>query len=1192
MQKAEQLVEADLAVARPGFAALEARWSEPTGIRAVARASVRLQAVATRLRERQGALRAEQTQHEQEHLHQLSALAEHAEAVVRQGASASLRDADQALREVKEALDHPGHFPTRRDRDVVLGRLEAARKGLYPLVQQLREDAEWKRWANINVQEELCAQAEALLQEPDIEKASHELRELDARWKQAKEAPKDKAEALWTRFKAARDQVKTRTDAYLARQAEELEENLKKKEALCTKAEALAESTDWLKTADELRALQAEWKAIGPVPRAISQRLWERFRQPCDRFFTRWQEHRNQRSHEWAENLKKKESLCERAEALRESTDWEAAAAELKRLQAEWRTIGAVKKSRSDAVWQRFRAACDVFFDRYKNRDEHARQAAQGAREAICGELEGLLPAGEAGAAAPPELAARLLAAQTAWRQAGGLPQEAMAALEARFTGVRDALLEAFPAAFEGTELDPEASRSKAERLVTRVEALLQELAPAPATPPASSAAELAARLRDALATNTIGGRAAVEAKWQSAANELESAQSAWKRLGPLAGSPDACWRALRRRVRALRATAAAGRACAGAEPSRTASQRGPGAAAPALRCAPDATRSSCSCSRPTPTRPRPRSLLSRSATPACSRPFRGAAARPERAGSASSVRTSARSPSSRAARRTMPDARELRALGRDLFETLLPGDVRRLYDSARSLQPDGILDVVLTSMIDWVADKPWELAFDPSTPGVPRHLLRQLRAQRLHGRSRRAARRRRSGRLRVLVVSSRPRGVPPVAARDETARLRAAFRALVDAGLARVEPLPRATPETPAAPPRGGARRRAALHRPRRLRRREPRGLGAAGGRRGPAAAARLRVVPADRVPARAAPRLPERLRDRARRAQRLEPRRRPGARRGRHARGGREPVLRPRRGRDLLRRAISTPSSRGARRSRTRRARRASRSAASTAPTASTGRCPVLFARDPREAAAVSRALAGPLLLALALRLLAIVCCDRVVADVERYEKVSRHLLDVSWNPYETKRLYPYPPPWAAVEAGAGCAGAPGRAALRGRGEAARARGRPADRGAARPRGARRARPGGGSLALRRPSRRRARRRRSRPVRRDPAALRAARALRPSHAAGATPPRSRSRRRSPSSRSRCCCCRCSPSTAARTARSALRYALLARRPSRCCCCLSRSPTQRRSCRELIALLGDRRLRLDRRSGAAASGS
>ena len=134
----------------------------------------------------------------------------------------------------------PATSPPGKDRDVALARLEAARKHLYPLVQQLREDAEWKRWANVNVQEELCAEAEALLAEEDLEKAASALRDLDARWKQAKEAPKDKAEALWTRFKAARDQVKAKTDAFLAKQAEELAANLKKKEALCERAEALA----------------------------------------------------------------------------------------------------------------------------------------------------------------------------------------------------------------------------------------------------------------------------------------------------------------------------------------------------------------------------------------------------------------------------------------------------------------------------------------------------------------------------------------------------------------------------------------------------------------------------------------------------------------------------------------------------------------------------------------------------------------------------------------------------------------------------------------------------------------------------------------------------------------------------------------------------------------------------------------
>jgi hypothetical protein len=112
-----------------------------------------------------------------------------------------------------------------------------------------------------------------------------------------------------------------------------------------------------------------------------------------------------------------------------------------------------------------------------------------------------------------------------------------MAVLDERFARVRDRLVEVFPRAFEGTDLDPEASRRKAEKLVLRVEGLLAELAPGgPASRP-QTAEELAARLRDALASNTIGGHAAVEAKWHSASAEVEAAQAAWKRLGPVPGA-------------------------------------------------------------------------------------------------------------------------------------------------------------------------------------------------------------------------------------------------------------------------------------------------------------------------------------------------------------------------------------------------------------------------------------------------------------------------------------------------------------------------------------------------------------------------------------------------------------------------------------------------------------------------------
>ncbi len=578
--EAEKLAAAeDQGKLRSAWDEVERKWKDLSASADQPDLRSRFEEAVGRHRAHRRAAREGQEKKDRENLARLTALAGRAEALVAKE-QPSLRDVDHVSREVRSALDHPGHFPTRHDREEVLARLEAARKALYPRLQELREDAEWKRWANVSAQEELCARAESLLEEKDLAQAARQLRDLDARWKQAKEAPKEKADELWTRFKAARDVVKERVDGYFAKQAEELAENLRQKEALCEKAEELAESGSWVKTADELRALQAEWKKIGPVPRAQSRKIWDRFRKPCDRFFTRWQEHRNQRSQEWAGNLARKEGLCEKAEALQDSTDWEATAGELKRLQTEWREIGAVKKSRSEAVWKRFRAACDHFFDRYKHRDALALEEVKGTRERLCAELEELVPAEGAEAPPPDDLVGRVQAAQTAWRQAGELPRDMMAPLDERFARVRDRLVELFPGAFAGTELDPEASRRKAEKLVARVEALLEDLAPASGAAAIETAEELATRLRDALAANTIGGKEAEESRWHSATSEVEAAQASWRHLGPMPGAEGealaerfhrACQRFFEQRPRPERARPDRPRTGAGRRPRRRA---------------------------------------------------------------------------------------------------------------------------------------------------------------------------------------------------------------------------------------------------------------------------------------------------------------------------------------------------------------------------------------------------------------------------------------------------------------------------------------------------------------------------------------------------------------------------------------------------------------------------------------------
>ncbi len=148
-----------------------------------------------------------------------------------------------------------------------------------------------------------------------------------------------------------------------------------------------------------------------------------------------------------------------------------------------------------------------------------------------------------------------------------------------------------------------------------------------------------------------------------------------------------------------------------------------------------------------------------------------------------------------RARGRGLPAGRELRALGRDLFETLLPGDVRRLYDEARARRRRGALDVVFTSMLDWVADKPWELAFDPqrreflatSSVNFVRNAYTAVPADTSV---------RRRGALRVLVVISRPRGYQPLDTAAEKGHLEQAFHELTDARRAALEFLPRPTPQ------------------------------------------------------------------------------------------------------------------------------------------------------------------------------------------------------------------------------------------------------------------------------------------------------------------------------------------------------------------------------------------------------------
>ena len=244
----------------------------------------------------------------------------------------------------------------------------------------------------------------------------------------------------------------------------------------------------------------------------------------------------------------------------------------MKRLQAEWKTVGPVKKTRSEAMWQRFRGAADHFFARYAQRHDIALGERVAAREAICAELEVLAAPASASesaiesapessielapessiqsamAEAPADLMANVRALRGRWQTelaARGVDRDRALALDERFAAAFNGVIARWPAVFGGSDLDPHSNRKKMETIVGRIEALAKSLSgPAAAGGDAavSPTTRLAAMLKEALAANTIGGKTDDDSRFKAASEEVRQAQATLSRIGPV---PDQVRRAL-----------------------------------------------------------------------------------------------------------------------------------------------------------------------------------------------------------------------------------------------------------------------------------------------------------------------------------------------------------------------------------------------------------------------------------------------------------------------------------------------------------------------------------------------------------------------------------------------------------------------------------------------------------------------
>jgi len=232
---------------------------------------------------------------------------------------------------------------------------------------------------NLEAKEELCKKAEELAESGNSVNAFRALQKLHEEWKELGPVAKEMREQIWDRFKAATAVINKKYQAYFETAKEKQVANLKAKTELCEKAEAISNSelsreSNWSQLTDQMQDLQKEWRTIGFAVKKENDRIYERFRAACDKFFTAKKQLHADFKDQLAANLAKKEELCEKAEAVMNSEEWKKTTDILISLQKQWKEIGPVPKKKSDQIWNRFRAACDTFFN---NKDKQG--AGKGA---------------------------------------------------------------------------------------------------------------------------------------------------------------------------------------------------------------------------------------------------------------------------------------------------------------------------------------------------------------------------------------------------------------------------------------------------------------------------------------------------------------------------------------------------------------------------------------------------------------------------------------------------------------------------------------------------------------------------------------------------------------------------------------------------------------------------------------------
>lgn len=347
----------------------------------------------------------------------------------------------------------------------------------YDKVQINRDmrDLDFKK--NLEAKQGFCEEAERLAEEENVIDAFKELQKLHEQWKEFGPVAKEYREQIWDRFKAATAKINKNYQAYFEGQKEKYEENLAAKVALCEKVEAIVAkeeiaSSEWSTLTKEIEEIQKEWKTIGYASKKENQKIYARFRAANDKFFERKRVFYAEYKDGMSVNAERKLAIVEKAEALKDSTEWKKTTDALIQLQKEWKEIGAVPRKKAEALWKRFRAACDEFFARKEEnaKSESGIRENLRAKKTLVEEIKAMEPSED------KSLMKDLLQSfQEKWNAIGFVPFREKDAINKAY---RDAIAEKFGELLGGGRSSRQSSRKnapKSQRPLSEKDKLIQQ---------------------------------------------------------------------------------------------------------------------------------------------------------------------------------------------------------------------------------------------------------------------------------------------------------------------------------------------------------------------------------------------------------------------------------------------------------------------------------------------------------------------------------------------------------------------------------------------------------------------------------------------------------------------------------------------------------------------------------------------